>query len=284
MNTYSGSASDEAGPNSWRDYEGSFPYEGTGGVTNIGFEALSGSSTMGNFLDQIEIFLMPFVELNAGEFETVEGTTGGLPSLSIAGTVEADLSIVVTVTGGTAVLGTDFSTPGGSATFSVDVPAGTYHDDVIDLGLEAIGNDLIDGTRTVELRLTVSDDYVVSSTAICGGEAIADTTWSILDDDLDLGIAKEVEPGNASVGDTVEYTLTVTHEGGVDGSGAVVRDPEVEGRDCSGAILTCAANGDAECPDSLTIGELQGSGLIVPRLEDGGSIELGFSCQVVDTP
>lgn len=284
IQTYLGSADSEPVGGGWRDYEGSFTWNGAGGPTDIGFEALSGSATEGNFLDQIEIFLMPFVELNADAFETVEGTTDGAPTLSIAGTVETDLSIVVTVTGGTAVLGTDFNTPGGGATFSVIVPAGTYDGAIVDLGLEAIGNDIIDGTRTVELRLEVSDDYVVSSTDICGGEAITDTAWSILDDDLDLSIQKTVDPVTATVGDTVTYTLLMTHIEGVDGSGAVVRDPQVDGLDCSAATLSCSAAGNAECPASPTIGGLQGDGLVIPLLQEGGSVEISFSCEIVGTP
>lgn len=284
LTDYLGGAGSAAGPDSWRDYEGTFSYSGAGGVTNIGFEALSGSSTLGNFLDRIEVFLMPFVELNADGFETVEGTTGGLPSLSIAGTVESDLTIEISVTGGTAVLGTDFNTPGGGLMFSVVVPAGVYDGDVIPLGLEAIGNGLVDGSRTVELTLQLSPDYVPSSTSECGDPAITETTWTILDDDLDLSIAKAVDPTTAMVGETVTYTLVVNHLEGVDGSGALVQDPAVTGLDCSGATLSCSATGDAQCPDPLTIGALQGSGLVIPFLEAGGSVEISFACEVVDTP
>ena len=280
---YFGGAGSAAGPNGWRDYEGSFAYTGAGGVTDIGFEALSGAVTTGNFLDRIEVFLVPFVELGASAFETVEGTATGLPALSIAGTVETDLPIVISVTGGTAVLGTDFNTPGGGTTFTVVVPAGTYDGDVIPLGLDAIGNGIIDGSRTVELTLQVSPDYVPSSTSVCGDAAIAQSTWTILDDDLDLSIEKTVTPTSAAVGDTVQYALVVTHAGGVDGSNAVVRDPAVAGLDCSAATIACSATGGAVCPASPTIAGLQGTGLAVPTLPAGGTVRLEFAC-VVETP
>lgn len=286
ITTFQGSATSAAGPNGWRDYQGQFGYNGAGGVTDIGFEALSGAATTGNFLDDIQVFLKPFIELTGSAFETVEGTATGVPALRIVGTLDTDLNIDVSVTGGTAVLGTDFTTPGGGADFSVYVPAGTYDGDTVrPLGLVALGNAIIDGSRTVELSLQPSpDDYLLSSTASCGAAAIAQATWTLLDDDLDLGVEKTVDPTNAAVGDSVGYTLVVTHRAGVDGSNAVLRDPPVAGLDCSAATLACSASGGAQCPASPTIAGLQGSGLTIPQLPANGRVEITFSCVVTDTP
>lgn len=286
ITTFQGSATSAAGPNGWRDYQGQFGYNGAGGVTNIGFEAMSGAATTGNFLDDIQVFLKPFIELTGTAFETVEGKTAGVPVLRIVGTLDTDLHINVAITGGTAVLGTDFTTPGGGADFSVYVPAGTYDgDSVRPLGLTALGNAIIDGNRTVELSLEPSpDDYLLSSTQACGSSAIARATWTLLDDDLDLAIDKTASPTSAGIGDSVAYTLRVLHLGGVDGSGAVVRDPAVDGLDCSAALLSCTASGGATCPASPTIGALQGAGLTIPTLPAGGEIEIGFNCVVAQTP
>ncbi|WP_143703996.1 hypothetical protein [Luteimonas rhizosphaerae] len=171
--TFIGTSGSSAGPDGWRDYDGEFAYAGAGGVTNIGFEALSGTATTGNFLDEIQVLLKPFIELAGAGFETVEGAGAGAPSLRIVGTLEADLTIEVTITGGTAENGVDYTTPSGGATFSVVVAAGTYEGDVLlPLGLTSIGNALIDGSRTVELALAPSpDDFLLSSTEACGGTA-----------------------------------------------------------------------------------------------------------------
>ncbi|MFT4255641.1 MAG: hypothetical protein QM599_01545 [Pseudoxanthomonas sp.] len=281
--TYIGTASDAAGPNSWRDYSGEFTYTGAGGTTNIGFEALSGEATTGNFLDDIQVYLKPFIELTGASPETVEGTSDGLPALTVVGTLDDDLVINVSVTGGTAVLGTDFTTTSGSADFTVTVPAGTYDGSTtISLGLTAIGNTIIDGSRTVELTLVPSpDDYLMSSTSECGASAIAEATWTLLDDDLDLEIVKTVDPDTAVSGDTVEYTLTVTHNGGVDGDDAVVTDPAVSGLTCTATnAVTCTASGGAVCPSGQTVADLQGSGIVIPTLPDGGSVVLTFQCTV----
>lgn len=285
ITTFQGSATSAAGPNGWRDYQGLFGYSGAGGVTNIGFEALSGAATTGNFLDDIQVFLKPFIEITATAFETVEGTATGVPALRIVGTLDTDLNINVSVTGGTAELGTDFTTPGGGADFSVYVPAGIYDGDTVHpLGLTAIGNGIIDGSRTVSLTVQPSPDYLLSSTATCGDDAITQTVWTLLDDDLDLGILKTVDPTSAAVGDTVEYALVVTHLAGVDGSGAVVRDPPVDGLDCAAATPSCSATGGAECPASPTIAGLQGPGLVIPVLPAGGGVRIEFACVVTETP
>ena len=281
-----GSATSAAGPDGWRDYTGSFLYGGTAGMTNIGFEARSGASTTGNFIDDIQVFLKPFIELTGAGFETVEGASTGVPALRIVGTLDDELQIVVTVTGGSAQLGTDFSTPSGTTTFSVTLPAGAYDGDtVVPLGLQAIGNGIIDGTRTVELRLEPRpDDYLLSSTSACGAAAVAQATWRILDDDLNLDIEKVVLPTTAAIGEVVAFTLVVNHVDGVEGDGAVLRDPAVEGLDCSAATLTCEASGDAACPASPTIGALQGGGLVIPTLRSGGRVQVGFSCLVETVP
>ncbi|MEN5116478.1 hypothetical protein ABE488_03945 [Luteimonas sp. TWI662] len=286
LSTSQGTATSVLGPNGWRDYNGSFPYSGAGGVTNIGFEALSGAATTGNFLDDIQVYLKPFIELTGTGFETVEGTSAGLPELRVVGTLDNDLNIVVSVTGGTAVLGTDFTTPTGSNTFSVFIPAGTYDGDVaMPLGLTSLGNAIIDGSRTVQLSLQPSpDDYLLSSTQACGAAAIAQATWTLLDDDLDLSIEKTASATNVPVGGNVAFTLTAAHLAGVDGSGAVIRDPAVAGLDCSAAVVSCSASGGAVCPASPTIGALQNAGLVVPTLPVGGQLEIGFSCVVTATP
>lgn len=286
---FQGGAASTAGPGGWRDYNGTFIYSGASGITNIGFEAVpvpGGSPTEGNFLDDIQVFLKPFIELSSGTYETEEGTAAGPPVLNITGTLDAPLSLNVTVTGGTAVLGTDYTTPSGGAAFTVAIPAGTYDGtETIPLGLAAPENGVIEGSRTVELQLEADpDQYFTRSTSVCGNEGFTQATWTILDNDLDLSLQKQVVPAAAAVGDTVAYTLTVTHVAGVDGDGAVVRDPGASGLDCSAAVPTCTASGGAVCPGSPTIAALQGAGLEIPTLPADGQVEIGFSCVVIDPP
>lgn len=279
-----GSADSAAGPDGWRDYQGSFAYSGAGGVTNIGFEALSGAATTGNFLDDIQVYLRPFIELDGNAYDSLEGSTGaGLPTLAVSGALEDPLVVIVMVTGGTAVLGEDYLTPGGGTTFTVTVPAGVYDGtEAIALGLTAPGNSEIDGSRTVELQLQPDpSNYFTRSTSECGGAGATEAVWTILDDDLDLAIEKTAGVAAAAPGDTIDYTLVVSHLGGVPGDGSVVRDPAVQGLDCTAATLTCTASGGASCPAAPGIADLQGAGVVIPTLPAGGVVQIGFSCVVL---
>src|SRR5690606_24293869 len=161
-------------------------------------------------------------------YDSLEGSTGaGLPTLAVSGALEDPLVVIVMVTGGTAVLGEDYLTPGGGTTFTVSVPAGVYDGtEAIALGLTAPGNSEIDGSRTVELQLQPDpSNYFTRSTSECGGAGATEAVWTILDDDLDLAIEKTAGVAAAAPGDTIDYTLVVSHLGGVPGDGSVVRDP-----------------------------------------------------------
>src|SRR5690606_38356645 len=78
----------------WVDYRGSFNYAGTTGVTNMGFEAIGGS-TSGNLLDDIQIELAPFVEFTAPSSSTPESASNNRPTLRVNGTVYTAFTITV---------------------------------------------------------------------------------------------------------------------------------------------------------------------------------------------
>ena len=82
-------------------------------------------------------------------------------------------------------------------------------------------------------------------------------------------------------GGAVTYTLTLSNDGPGPGDGAVVTDPAIAGVDCSAGTLTCGgATGGAVCPASPTVADLQNTGLIIPVLPAGGSLQLTLSCTV----
>jgi len=72
-----------AATNGWRDYSGEFTWTGTTGTQAIGFEAVSaaGGSTIGNFIDDIQMTLRPFVELTTVSASVNEDASSGLPAL-----------------------------------------------------------------------------------------------------------------------------------------------------------------------------------------------------------
>lgn len=132
---------------------------------------------------------------------------------------------------------------------------------------------VIDNTAGVTHNAQTIPDFDAS------GSASASVTVT---DEADLSIVKTVQPENAAVGDTVTYTLDVGNAGPLAADGAIVRDPVVAGLDCSTATLACSATGDAQCPASPTIADLQGAGLVIPKLPADGSVRIEFACKVTN--
>ena len=63
-----------AGNTTWINYSGQFTYTGVTGESNIGFEALTGT-TSGNLLDNIQVDLAPFVEFTQASSSTPESSS-----------------------------------------------------------------------------------------------------------------------------------------------------------------------------------------------------------------
>ena len=190
IGVFGGSASGTAGPNGWTDYAGSFVYTGPSGVRQIGFESLSSQDggTQGNFLDEIQITLKPYLEFNSPSSSGLESLASPAAyGLNVLGIVPTSFTVPVTVTGGTAALGTDFTTPSGGATFNVTIPAGNYTSaTLIPLGITIINDTFAETNEMITFSIassTAGSSYVTASTTLCGSAAKLTTTYTILDDD-----------------------------------------------------------------------------------------------------
>lgn len=98
---------------------------------------------------------------------------------------------------------------------------------------------------------------------------------------VDLRIDKVATPATLRSGDTVTYTITVGNDGPGPGDGAIVTDPAIVGVDCSSGTLTCGGqSGGASCPAAPTVADLQSTGVAIPVLPAGGSVQLTLTCTV----
>ncbi len=188
----------------WADYKGAFTWNGTSGIKSVGFGAIGGGSN-GNFLDAITLTLKAYIEFNtppsSGSESLVNPTTLGI---KVAGNVATAFTVPITVTGGTATLGTDFTTPGGGATFNVTIPVGNYTTaTTIPLGIVIINDTFAETNETITFSMapsTGASPYVTASTLTCGGAIALTTTYTILDDDRPtLSINKTRVGGSGSV-------------------------------------------------------------------------------------
>jgi uncharacterized repeat protein (TIGR01451 family) len=210
-----------SGGNGWVDYSGLFTYSSPSGVTSMGFESIStgsGSNTVGNFLDNIQIELTPFVEFIQPSSSTPENATGNVPTLRINGTVFTAFTITVQIVGGTATLGTDYTTPGNSTTFTVTVPVGQYDGvsagSLFALPITVVDDALSESAETIQLSIVPPvgspPPFVLSSSTACGAPAQAASTYTIVDDDARLAVTKNASAPVAVTGQPTQFDVTYT--------------------------------------------------------------------------
>ena len=190
----------------WNVNTGSATYTGASGVQRVQFITTDAGS-YGNFLDDIRISLNPFTELSAATGSGVESTpSANIPALRISGTLFSARTVNVSITGGTATRGTDYTTPGGGASFTVTIPAGTYQNTTIPLGINVIDDTAVEGSETIQIALGTGTGYTVSSTASCGGTPITAATYTITDNDSPVVLAKAWTNGIAN--DAVSLSIS----------------------------------------------------------------------------
>ena len=191
--------------NVWNVNTGSTTYSGASGVQRVQFITTDAGS-YGNFLDDIRITLNPFVELSTAASSGVESIpSANLPGLIVSGTLFSARTVNVSITGGTATRGTDYTTPGGGANFTVTIPAGTYQNVTVPLGIQIIDDTATEGSETIQIALNTGTGYTVSSTSSCGGAARTASTYTITDNDSPVVLAKNWTNGIA--GDAVGLSI-----------------------------------------------------------------------------
>jgi hypothetical protein len=182
-------------------------YTGASGVQRIQFSTTDPGS-FGNFLDGIQIFLSPYLELSGSTTSATEGAASPtLPSLTISGTVTSPISVTVNVTGGTATRGVDYTTPNGAASFTVAIPAGNYNQTVFPTGIAIIDDSALEANETILLNVAANPgSYTLAGTGSCGAAPNTALTHTIIDDDSRLTLRKQWS--SAYVGDDANVTLT----------------------------------------------------------------------------
>jgi uncharacterized repeat protein (TIGR01451 family) len=190
----------------WNVNTGSTTYTGASGLQRVQFNTAD-SGSYGNFLDGIQMILRPFLQLSVATGTGVESIpSANIPAIRITGLVTASFTANITVTGGTAVRGTDYTTPGGGASFTVTIPAGTYNNTAIPLGITITDDNAVESSETIALSLTTGTNYTVGHTVTCGSAAQTTATYTISDDDARVTLRKQWT--NAIVGDDATVTLS----------------------------------------------------------------------------
>jgi uncharacterized repeat protein (TIGR01451 family) len=233
----------------WNVNSGSATYTGVSGLQRVQFNTLD-TGSFGNFLDAIQLSLRPFLQLSVATGTGVESIpSANIPAIRITGLVTTPFTANITVTGGTATLGTDYTTPSGTANFTVTIPAGTYNDTAIPLGINIIDDSALESSETIALSLAAGTGYTVGHTTTCGSAAQTTTTYTITDDDSRVTLRKQWT--NAIVGD--DATLTVSRS-------AVVIDTLASDAGTAGELDTDATPTNAVIGETLTLAETLAGG------------------------
>jgi uncharacterized repeat protein (TIGR01451 family) len=210
-----------SGGNGWVDYTGAFTYAGATGVTSMGFESISagsGNNTVGNFLDNIQIELTPFVEFVQPSGSTPESASSNAPTLRVNGTAFSAFTVTVQIVGGTATLGTDYTTPGNSTTLTINIPIGQYDGvsaaSLFALPIAVINDALSEGNETIQLSIVPPTGspppFLLSSSTACGGAAQTASTYTIVDDDASIAVVKNAAAPVAVSGQPTQFDVAYT--------------------------------------------------------------------------
>lgn len=190
----------------WNVNTGTTTYNGASGLQRVQFNTTDAGS-FGNFLDGIVLRLRPFLQLSAATGTGIESIpNANIPAIRITGLVTTPITANITVTGGTATVGTDYSTPSGTANFTVTIPAGVYNNAAIPLGISIIDDSTLEASETIALSLAIGTNYTVGHTVTCGSAAQTTTTYTITDNDSRVTLRKQWT--NAIVGDDATVTLS----------------------------------------------------------------------------
>lgn len=203
--------------NTWADYTGTFTWTGTSAIHDFGFEAIStstGNNSVGNLLDEIQIFLTPYLEFKTSTASGSESvTTGGGPLIAVSGTLAAPVNVTIQVTAAsTATLGSDYTTPSGTNTFTMTIPAGNYDGNAgsqFPTGIVIVNDTVVENNELIVMSVQPNPAvYTIASTSTCGPPFVQTSTYTILDNDVDVRTTKTVSNASPAAGGSTVFTVT----------------------------------------------------------------------------
>ncbi|WP_232530116.1 Calx-beta domain-containing protein [Rosistilla oblonga] len=202
-------------------------------VAPAGFGGTAAAYLTQDELDSVANFqFQADVEFSVATASDSEADGGNLPKLLIDGIVSTPQSIDLTITGGSATLGADFTLP-----TSVTIPAGTYDGTLataVAIALAITDDNLVELSEDVQLRLTTPSSGLRIEDAD-GDDTIQSThVYSITDDD---SATFTVENVSIEEGGTALFTVSLDNP--IDT--AVVVDIDFSGGTASAADYDNAA-------------------------------------------
>lgn len=177
------------GNTAWVNYTGTVTNTGPNGSVRFTFRpgtTASGSPTIGNFIDNIQVLgLRPLVEFASPTYSSIEHTVDR-PRLLVNGTIPSGgATVTIGVTGGSAT--------GGGVDYSfattVAIPAGNYDGSLatsIPIGLNIVDDLTVETNESINFSILAASNPLLVNDANCGGSVQSATTYTIIDDDVSV--------------------------------------------------------------------------------------------------
>ena len=183
-----GSSNDNQTNNLWENVTGNTIYNGPSGVQRLQFRSTNPGSA-GNFLDNINIEIIPLITFDNITTSNFEGDSSDLPFFTISGVVPTTFDIQFSITGGTATQGADYTV--GSNT--ITVPAGTYDGtsaaSIFNLPITILQDTIVDDGETIEITY---NSIAPASAGVLGGPNCTDAVTVGMHTILDLPLIEAV--------------------------------------------------------------------------------------------
>ncbi|KUR72843.1 hypothetical protein AQZ52_06420 [Novosphingobium fuchskuhlense] len=190
----------------WNVNTGTATYSGASGMQRVQFTT-NDAGSFGNFLDAIQLTLRPFVQISAASSTGAESVpNANMATLLVTGATTSAINVIVNITGGTATLGTDYTTPGNASTFTVTIPAGTYYNSPVALGINVVDDTAVESAETIAFSISAGTGYTIANTTTCGAAVQTTGTYTITDNDGRVTLRKQW--ADATVGDKADVTLS----------------------------------------------------------------------------
>ncbi len=145
------------------------------------------------------------VEFSTSTASDTESSGGNLPKLLVKGTLVTSQTIDVTIIGGSATAGTDFTN-----TTTVTIPAGTYDGTLttaVDINLSINNDSVVEANETIQLALANPSAGLEIIDANSDSTTQDTHTYTILDDDT-----AELSINDVSLSEDGTFTFTITSD------------------------------------------------------------------------
>ena len=268
----------------WVTYSGQFTWASPPAKQTIGFQAISGmrnsdgsySTNAGNYLDNINFTLKPFLHFTSSTATYTEGGTQPTVSVQIVGVLKSNITLTLGVSSSsTATSGSDY-TLGNSGT--ITIPAGDYGLGSTFAAPITFNNDtVIENNETLILTIPApgsNDPYMLANTNACGATPNNIITITIVDNDVNLLTTKTVDQASVRYGLPITYTVTYTNDTGaptiapLDAHNVTTAVTDAVPAGLTFTSWTCTGAGGGTCPATSGTGAISANAV----LPAGGSV------------